>query len=255
MISPRRDVVVAFDGSFDGFLCVVYAYYYEKVLPVVIQREDQVQLTLGEEIYLVETDESRAARVLKGLKKKVSEDAVHKVYYALLSGEDDKYMAIFRYVQLGFKVGHMIDSHLKEDCVREVHKLAGRVGKETHLLTGFCRFSETESGVFYCAITPKNDVLAMLAAHFCERFMNQQWIIHDKSRKKAAIYDGNEYIITDVPREAMFNYAEGEKETQNLWVVFFETLAIEARKNPKLHRNIMPLRYRGEMTEFKSSNK
>jgi len=243
-------VTIVFDGSFDGFLCVIYAVYYQKIDPVSIQTNDRVQLALGDEMHQVETDSSHASRVMNGLKAKISEDAASRIYYAFLSGEEDKYMAMLQYIRLGFKVGHMVDSHLREDCVRRVHKLSANVGKETHLLTGFCRFAETVSGVFYCQITPKNDVLALVASHFIERLMGQPWVIHDKSRNKAAVYDGKSYVIADVPKEANVVYAEGEKETQELWVAFFNALAIEARKNYKLQRQLLPLYFRKNMTEF-----
>jgi len=250
VINGRHEAVVAFDGSFDGFLCVVYAYFYEKIFPLVIQSEDQVQLTLDSDIYEVITDTDKAARVLKGIKNKISEDATFKVYYAFLSGAENKYMPIFNYILRGFTVGHMIDSHLQEDCVRAVHDLARHVGREAHLLTGFSRFAEADNGVYYCVITPKNDVLALVAEHFTQRFMNQAWVIHDKSRNQAAIYDGNSFVITDVPKNATVTYAEGEKETQELWTAFFKALAIEARKNPRLQRQLVPLYFRKNMTEF-----
>jgi probable DNA metabolism protein len=216
----RPNVTVIFDGSFEGFLCVVYAYYYDKINPIIIQNEQGAQLTLESEMYHIITNNNKSARVLKGIRDKISIDAAYKIYYAFLSGEEDKFMPIFRYVQLGFKVGHMVDSHLQEECVRTVHKLARHVGREAHLLYGFCRFAEADNGVFYCKVTPKNDVLALLANHFSQRFMNQAWVIHDKSRNQAAIYDGNSYIITFVPPQATVNYAEGEEETQKLWSTF-----------------------------------
>jgi len=80
--------------------------------------------------------------------------------------------------------------------------------------------------------------------------MNQQWIIHDKHRNMAAVYDGREYIITGVPHNTAVEYEEGEDEIQELWVTFFNTLAIEARKNKKLQRQLLPLYFRGNMTEF-----
>jgi len=246
----RRDVTVVFDGCFNGFLCVVYAYYYGKISPIIIQRENQAQLTLDQEIYEVVTDNNQATRVLNGMKAKISNIAVNRVYNALLSYEDDKYMAIFNYVLLGFSIGHMVDSHLQEDCVREVHRLAKRVGGEAHLLLGFARFAETESGVLYAVITPKNDVLSLVADHFSRRLMNNAWIIHDKSRNQAAIYDGKSYVIADIPSDVTVKYAAGEKETQELWVKFFNALAIDARKNPKLQRQLLPLYFRKNMTEF-----
>jgi len=246
----RQEAVVVFDGSFDGFLCVVYAYYYNKITPLLIQSEGQVQLTLGDEIYQITTDNNQATRVLDGLRDKVSEEVTSRIYYAFLSGEENKYMPIFRYIQLGFKLGHMIDSHLQLDCVRAVHDLSRHVGREAHLLYGFCRFVETNEGVMYSEITPKNDVLPLIASHFSQRLMNMAWVVHDKKRNQAAIYDGNSYIIANVPHDTSITYAEGEEETQKLWVTFFKTLAIEARKNPKLQRQLLPLYFRKNMTEF-----
>jgi len=250
LTNGRRDVIAVFDGSFDGFLCIVYAYYYYKILPIVIQREDQVQLTLDGEMYHVTTDSSHALRVMKGIQEKISEEAADHICRAFLSGEENKYITIFNYIKLGFSVGHMINSHLQEDCVRGVHSLSRHVGREAHLLSGFCRFAEANNGVYYCVVTPKNDVLSFLADHFSQRFMNQAWVIHDKSRNQAAIYDGNSYVIAAVPKDATVDYAEGEDEIQELWTTFFKTLAIEARKNPKLQRQLVPLYFRKNMTEF-----
>jgi len=244
-------VIVTFDGSFDGYLCVIYAHYYNKVKPIIIQPAEHAQLTLNEETLHIPTDMEQAARVLKGIRQKISDEAAGKVYYAFLSYDDDKYMALFEYIKRGFAIGHMIDSHLTEDCVRKVHKMAQHTGRESHLLLGFCRFAETASGAFYCEITPKNDVLAVIADHFSQRFMNQAWVIHDKRRGQAAIYDGKSYVIATVPREATVEYAPGEQETQDLWTAFFTTLAIESRKNPKLQRQLLPLYFRKNMTEFK----
>jgi len=246
-----RPVIVTFDGSFDGFLCVVYAHYYHKVQPLIIQPADHAQLTLNEEVRHISTEPGQAARVLDGIRKKISDEAASHVYYAFLSYDDDKYMALFWYIKRGFAIGHMIDSHLTEDCVRKIHKMAQHAGREAHLLFGFCRFAETTSGVYYCEITPKNDVIAVVANHFSQRLMNQAWIIHDKKRGQAAVYNCESYVIATVPHDATFEYAPSEKETQDLWAAFFTTLAIESRKNPKLQRQLLPLYFRKNMTEFK----
>ena len=246
----RRNVAVLFDGSFDGFLCVVYAVYYEKIMPLSIQMESQAQLVLDVESCYINTNSERAARVFSAIREKVSIDASYYVYNAFLSYDESRFQSILGYIKLGFKLGHIVDSHLQQDCVRHVHKMANHVGRERHLLLGFCRFAETKQGVYYCEITPKNDVLLLVADHFSQRLMNQQWVIHDKRRGQAAIYDGEYYIIADTPKDATVVYAEGEAETQELWVAFFNALAIDARKNKKLQRQLLLLYFRGNMTEF-----
>ncbi|MCL2199579.1 MAG: TIGR03915 family putative DNA repair protein [Defluviitaleaceae bacterium] len=243
-----------FDGCFNGFLSIIHAIYYEKIEPCDIQVEGQEQLSLGVSSCFIETNDKQAERVYGAIRHKISEEAAEHVYRAFHSEDDGRFLAIMHYIRLGFRVSHMVDSHLQESFVRLVHKLSKNVWREAHLLYGFCRFSETTRGAYYCEITPKNDVLIFLVQHFCERLMNQAWVIHDKTRHKAAIYDGNSYVIAHVPTgEADFIYADGEKETQELWTVFFNTLAIKERNNPKVQRNLLPLHYRKNMTEFKNS--
>jgi len=250
MTSGTMDAAVLFDGSFDGFLSVVHAVYYKKICPITIQTEEKAQLTLCHEPLFIDSDKEQAAKVFSAVRKKISYEAAGYVFDAFLSFEEERFMHILGYIRLGFKVGSMVDSHLREECVRTVHRLAKHVRRETHLLLGFCRFAETKSGVFYCPITPKNDVLHYIVGHFTSRLAGSQWVIHDKSHGQAAIYDGKEFIITSVPKDAEVEYADGEAETQELWITFFNNLAIRARHNKKLQRQLLPMYFRGNMTEF-----
>ncbi|MCL2420573.1 MAG: TIGR03915 family putative DNA repair protein [Defluviitaleaceae bacterium] len=251
-MAGSKQLAVTFDGSFEGFLSILYAYYYDRIVPAYIQSEDEYQQTLDTEEFHISTDIKRAAQVLKGIQQKISLQSEDYLTYAFLAEEDDdsRFMDMFRYTLLGFKVGHMVDSHLHQDYVLGVHKRARYVGKEAHLLTGFCRFAETKQGVFYSSITPNNDVLPILAEHFSDRMMNQAWIIHDKKRHQAAIYDGKKYAIGDVPKSIQLEYSENEEQIQALWGAFFDSVTIKERINKNLQRNMIPLRYRGNMLEF-----
>jgi len=247
---PKRDVSVLFDGSLEGFLCIFHAYYYEGMNPLIIQEEDSHQPTLDTEEYYVRTDIDQAHRVQLAIRKKISKDAEYNIANAFLAGEPDRFMALFRYVVLGFKLGRKLDDHLQEDCVLRVHKLSRYVGREAHLLTGFCRFAETEGQIYYCGIEPVNDVLQILAHHFSDRMMNQAWIIHDKRRDKAAFYNGEEYVVAHVPKDANIRYSDSEEHIQDLWTTFFHSVNIKERKNPKVQRNLIPLYFRKSMVEF-----
>ncbi|MCL2378886.1 MAG: TIGR03915 family putative DNA repair protein [Defluviitaleaceae bacterium] len=247
---PRRDVAILFDGTFEGYLCIIHAYYYERVSPLIIQEEDHHQPTLDTEEYHIITSASVASQVQGGIISKISQQAWHYVTSAFLSNGEDKFMAIFRYLQQGFKAGPLIDNHLQQDCVLRVHKLARQVWRESHLLTGFCRFEETTNQIFYCPIDPINYVLPILAEHFSDRMMNQAWIIHDKKHGKVAVYNGETYIITDAPKTANVQHTENEAQIQELWHTFFNSVAIKERINPKLQRNLLPLHFRKSMTEF-----
>jgi len=247
----RREVAILFDGSMEGFLCILHAYYYQGVAPIIIQEEDRHQPTLEMEEYYVITNDDHAKRVHQAIRKKISPDAEHHLTRAFLAdGEEDRFMALFRYLLLGFKVGAKLNDYLQEDCVLRVHKLSRHVGREAHLLTGFCRFAETQGQIYYCSIQPINYVLPILAEHFCDRMINQLWIIHDKVRNKAAVYNGDYYVIADVPSSTQIQYSENETHIQELWSTFFHSVNIEERKNPKVQRNLLPLYFRKSMTEF-----
>jgi len=246
----ERDLAVVFDGSIEGFLSIVYAHYYDKIMPANIQVEGMYQNSLDAEEYYVPTDFDKASKVQQGIRRKISSQAEHYISYAFLTEGEDKYMDMFRYLVLGFKMGRSVDCYLQEDYVLAVHKMARYVGREAHLLTGFCRFAETKQGVFYCSISPKNKVLPILAEHFSDRMMNQAWIIHDKGRRLAAVYDGESYMIGQVPDEVNIEYADKEKQVQDLWKVFFSSVSIKERESKKRHRNVLPLYFRKSMLEF-----
>jgi probable DNA metabolism protein len=247
----RRNVDVLFDGTYEGFLSVVYAYYHDGINPVSVQEADQYQPSIGLDKYFVVTDYERADKVEKAIHKKISGNVAHRVSYAFLNGSADRFDAILRYLIYAFKIGRGVDDHMHHDFILRVHKLSREVGREAHKLTGFCRFAETWQGIYYCAITPQHHVLLPLAGHFSDRMMNQAWVIHDKNYNKAAVYDGNEYTFVAVsPHHETPVMAGSEQMIQDLWVTYFNTAAIQARKNPRLHRQMLPLKYRGNMVEF-----
>jgi len=250
----RREADVLFDGTYEGFLCVVYAYYYEGIHPVSIGADTMLQPTIMLDEFYVVTAYEKARKVDAALTEKISPDAARRVRYAFFADAADRYAVLLHYIVLGFKMGHVVDSYLQQDVVLRVHKLAREVGGEAHRLTGFCRFAETKQGIYYCAVTPKHFVLPFLAEHFTDRLMNQSWIIHDTRRGKAVVYDGEAYIFVDATEAANLEYAANEGLVQDLWVMYFNTAAIEARKNKKLHKKILPLRYRWNMLEFASES-
>jgi len=243
-------IAVTFDGSFDGFMSVVYACYYEKIVPISILPENQAQLTLTFESRHIETNPTHAAKVFSAIREKISWEAAETIYLAFLSYEEDRFLPLLEYIKFGFSIGHMVESHHQKDFVRHIRKISRHVGREAHLLRGFCRFAETKQGIFYCKVTPKNNVITLLTDHFTQRLHGQSWIIHDQTYNQAAIYNGESLIITPAPKDAKIELAENEQEIQEQWTTFFNALSIKARTNPKLQRQLLPLYFRSNMTEF-----
>lgn len=245
-----RDIAAVFDDSYEGLLSVVYAHYYDKLNPVTVVADKRYQQALDTEYLFIPTEYEKAAKVQNAIRNKISADAEQQLYYTFLADGEERYFDMYRYILLGFKVGADVDRYEQIDYVLRIHKLSKYVGGEAHLLKGFCRFAETEGGVYYAKISPVNNVLPILAEHFIDRLMCQQWLIHDTNRNIAAVYDGHDYLIDDVPTRAYVRLSDDEKDYQGLWSAFFTSIAVTERKNKKLQRNNLPMRFRKNITEF-----
>ena len=253
---------IIFDGSFEGLLCIIYKRYYEKVDPLSIRTLGEtasMQLSLDFNVVeiidnpvqtiTIETDYTKADKVYEALRKKTLEGA-ENAYRAWLSPKNI-YIDIYQYIILCFKEGTYADNFKTLDFVLAVHKAVKYVGTEVNKLVGFCRFTETTSGVYYCDISPVNNVLPLLVEHFCSRFHEQAFVLHDVNRGIVAIYDTKECLIQDVGKDAKFEVDDSENQWQELWTAFHKTLSNEHRVNTKLQRQLMPLRYRKHVTEYK----
>ena len=242
--------IYTFDGTFFGYLSVVFECFREKNFECQIQEKDFIQESFLFEYIHIETDIQKAQRVVTGIKNKISETVFENVYMAFLSNQNSRFTDILKYLKLGFKVGKNVDDFKSYDFVLNVLKIRRTVGQEAHLLTGFVRFLETKEGVLYAEISPDNDVVEIVAEHFTDRLKNEKWIINDVKRKKCAVY--NEFqllIMNDIEKLNIIN-SENEENWQSLWKDFFKTIAIENRKNIKLQNNMLPKKFRKHMTEF-----
>ena len=107
-------------------------------------------------------------------------------------------------------------------------------------------------------IEPKNRVLTLVTAHFADRFNAEYFIIYDKSHKEASFHsaDGSSIIkiLTDNDERRLDSLLDVNEQYADLWKIFFNSIAVEERKNYKLQRGNLALHYRKYMTEFMENN-
>ena len=203
--------------------------------------------------------ESKAEAVERMILGNLGQDVYHHIYYAALSRDDQKGEAILGTLLAAREIRQprKIMEHLGNPSVEKVFELSRAVGNEAHLLTGFVRFQELENGILFADITPKNQVLPCLGAHFQERFPLENWMIRDKNRDMFVVHEsGRRWVL--VQEEDMegrldarlSRLSDQEEEMQKLWREFCNTISIKERENPKCQRTHLPLRYRPNMTEF-----
>ena len=98
-------------------------------------------------------------------------------------------------------------------------------------------------------------VLPLIAPHFANRYPEENWIIYDERREKFAIHRaGKGWMIVEnmqVAEEVKSQLSMEEEDYRAMWRAFTKSIAIEARKNENLQKQLLPLRFRDKMTEFK----
>ena len=238
-----------YDGTFEGLLtCIYYHYYSEKASGIFHKSEYQSTMLGGYQE--VETDEEKAITVYEAIEKKISNFNLKRIYKVYMSSVDRKETKILNYVRLGFVKGSCISLLHGEPIVFAVEEAEKKVNAEVHRLKGLIRFSELGNGVLYSPIDPGHDVVEFLANHFSDRFKNEAFIIHDTGRSKALIAYQEKWYISQFTSDQVGALSEDEKDYRKLWKHYFENMAIKERINPRCQKNMMPVRYWKNLTEF-----
>ncbi|MFW5984866.1 MAG: TIGR03915 family putative DNA repair protein [Halanaerobiaceae bacterium] len=241
-------IIYLYDGSFPGLLTAIYEAFYRENKPERIVKENELQPGLFDRKVKIITDEEKSDKVYEAVEQKISHRALKRIYNCFLSGVSGIERDILYYLRLGFKMGSDVDGHLTEDRILRIKKISDRVSKEKHRLKGLLRFRELEAGMMYAPVEPDYDTIALLAPHFARRMANLDWIIHDRKRKKAVLYNQEEWVVTEMEKLEM-DFTGKEEHFQDLWREFFAAIAISDRENKTLQRNFMPRRYWKHLVE------
>ncbi len=241
-----------YDGTFEGLLtCIHHHYYTEKASGIFTKDEYQPSLLNG---YMeVETDEMKATAVYEAIEKKISSYDLRRIYRVFLSWDPHKEMKILRYIVKGFKTGSAISMLHSDPVVLDVQAIEKKVSVETERMLQFVRFSVMENDVLYARIEPDNDVVELTAKHFCDRYRNDPFIIHDVKRSKALIAFQGRWYISHFEDNDIPDVSAEEKAYRKLWKNFFDNIAIKERTNPRCQKNFMPIRYWKNLTEVNFS--
>lgn len=242
------NVIYHYDGSFDGLLCCVFESYDKKEIPIDILLPDSPQMMLLP-VKNIPTDLSKAERVLKSIPIKIGYEALDFVRRAFLTYFDQKELYILLFLRLGYCHGSYVMEMLSDNVVHTVVKAVRHLDRESHLFKGFIRFS-VFNHILVAEIEPKNYVLPLLLQHFCERYPEERFLIYDKTHGMALVYRPYQSAVIPIDELQLPEPDEEEQQFRDLWQVFYDTIEIKGRHNPKCRMNLMPKRYWKYMTEF-----
>jgi len=245
-------IICVCEDSVDGIFTAIYKAWEIGTSKTLIEIRGIKTMTLFAEYIEVNTDTELASRVAASIHSKISEEVYYYVYRAALADDSDKAQYIYEFLLKAFRMGKDIIHKLQDESVMKIFELARKVGNESHKYLGFVRFCELENGILSAKINPLANVVSIVAEHFADRLHNENWVILDTTRNIAAVHRaGYGFVLTnDISEQDLdqfSNKSENEEKYQLLWNRFFDTIAIEERKNKKLQQQLMPLRYRKYM--------
>lgn len=245
-----------YDNTFHGYLTAVFDVYEYRLNDVHIIPERRPQHVLFGDNRIVYTDDAKAARVWKGLAGYIAvgkRQDIYRVFLCELEGMEDM---LLEYIKYTFAKGDVSKDYANA-AVLYVAEITRKVNREKHRMEAFVRFRQTADNLYYATVEPDYNVLPLIADHFEKRYADQQWMIYDLRRNYGIYYDLHSVAIVEVDfRDILAGRSsaddvlhESEQEYERLWQNYFKSINITSRKNPKLHKQHMPLRYWKHLTE------
>ncbi len=234
------------DGTENGFYSAAFFACTDK--HCIITSSSNWQIPLGANIVCDAPDESHAERVRKKLCE-YDRAALRDISLLLRRGSDTREMTALEYLRLIVKTRGPVRDMLAQPAVLEATAEIKKVTLEAHRFTGFLRFMEGESGVFYAPFSPDNDILELIVPHFIRRLKTQPFVIHDTSRKTAALWNTRECLYTSTDEKVNICLSEYEQTFQNLWKEYYRSVNIQQRPHEKQMKGYMPVRYWKYMPE------
>lgn len=241
-------MIVVYDGTFEGYLTLVYEVYHSALKIKGIEKKIP-QTLFADEVVNIEYNEENSLKVLEALKTKFEKSHFETVLNIFMCEDTGFEMELLQFIILGFKDQKQLNN-INHPFVFNILNLQKELFRFNHKMTGFVRFEELNDATLYAKIDTKFNILYFLGRHFLKRLSSQSFIIHDIKRETAFIKNDNFAGIRKVSHWDIPRYSKDEKKFQKLWKTFFQSVSIESRRNEKLQKQFVPLIYRTYMNEF-----
>ena len=241
------DVRYLYNDTADGMFCCLYECLAARRIPAEILPQPQADLSFYEEIY-VPTDPARAEKMRTAIRQRISPYALRLAEEGFLCACEGNERLILDFVRLGLHFGARVTGLAGNPVVDRLQKAVQALHREAHQYLGFVRFSEYDRAL--CAeIEPKNQVLGLIAPHFCARYPQETLMIFDRTHRQLLVCARGQARILPVER---FDWQPADAEETRyraLWKLFYDTVAIPERENPRCRLSHMPKRYWNHLTE------
>jgi probable DNA metabolism protein len=238
------------DGSFNGLLTSIYECRIKNLIPENIIPASAPKDDLFADYMQITPDFKKIKIITEEIINKISLDAYGDIFRCYLSDYHDAGKLIYDFICLGMDHGKKVHNFITDEKVYRFNEAVDKVSKESCRMQGLVRFKKTEDNFYYSEIEPDHNVIYMITPHFRKRFGSENFIIHDVKRKIAAINQKGNCRIQQIEIDRVPDISGDEKIFSSMWKDYFKSIAISERKNPKLQRQFVPVRYRKYLPEF-----
>jgi probable DNA metabolism protein len=242
-------LVYLYDGTLEGMLTAVFEAFRRKEEPLNVVQENDLQQSLLCSYVPILTNGALAERVRDGIARTLGERCYDTVKRVFLSEDENRGGVLVRYLLYTMRKGRKSCVHLAHPAVNAFELLLNQVNKEAHYMLQFVRFAQLDNGVYFSRIEPKASVVPLIMGHFAARFNIQPFMIHDARHHLTGVFDTQRWWLVDARDIQLPQQTAVEDEYQALWQTFYDTIAIEERRNPTCQRNFMPKRFWGNLCE------
>jgi probable DNA metabolism protein len=252
-----------YDGSFEGLLTAVFEIYEYKASAARIIPEGRYQPDVFAEKRPVISDATKANRVWKGLQRRLSSQGLLNVFSVYLSERTDTEALLLDFFRMVFANTETVEENYGSPVVLQIAQIGKQLHREKHRFEAFVRFVQLSDGLYFATIDPDFNVLPLITPHFTDRYADQRWLIYDTRRGYGMYYDLEkvEEVHPDFLNTGSFENPSGnildasEELSQQLWQLYFQSVNISERRNLKLHRKNVPVRYWKYLTEKQQSTR
>ena len=189
-----REYVYVYDGSFEGMLCCIYESFLRKEIPIAIESEvygGRSCFTMKK----IETDEKKSDYISHIVREIISLRASELIEHAFLSDLPDKEFHILYFIRLGLKYGEKVLEMRYQEDVESLFYAESKLLREAHAMSGLIKFYK-EGGLLTAKISPKNNILPLLAAHLCRKMSGRDFAVYDSTHGTTFIHkDGTKNFV------------------------------------------------------------
>lgn len=237
-----------YDGSFYGFLTIVYYAFKTKQFP-----EQILTPALAvESLFLskwIHTDEALAKKIHHRLIQRVRTENIQFIVDGFYSSLPNKECCLLDAIEISLTTNELLTNHLGHPSILALENSLKSLFGEVHSLKGFVRF-EYVGTYLYSNIAPKHFSLPYLCPHFAQRYPQETIILYDETHRLLGIIENGHSRFIEDSEPPAFDTTQSEREIQGNWRAFLDAVTIQERKNERAQLSHLPKRYRRKMIEF-----